>query len=340
MNEDVVTLAIEFTREARYDLKIARMLFEYIDRESYDKDDLYYFGRRILFLLQQASEKALKAYILVLFVYWSKIVTNVVGKIDRNKFPNIYRIYRIAKLTPQEIGHEVHERYLNIMIDLYHLACTYHRETEQYLRLFFKRLDKRVELVKGRILKNSSFTHEKGMNTISTLEHFMKKMREDILSIFASIKCSELQIEHTCFESLQPPCLGQAIEEFLKLKDSIDEQFKPVESNLIKVMREKIDEYKPFIVEIIPDVNAQSIERLIEKKLDCVVVNLKVWLLYPVAFLPLYMCLYWYESGGRYPDKVAEVGIDNVLKDIDHLKNIVKTVSDIVIALSDVITTL
>jgi hypothetical protein len=337
MNEDVVTLAIELTREARYDLRVARILFEYINRERYDEGDLYYFGRRILYFLQQASEKALKACILIFFVYWSKIVTNVVGEIDRNKFPNIYKIYKIAKLTPRGIGHEVHKRYLNIMRDLYHLACTHRRETEQYLRLFLEGFDKHIKLS---ISKNSYFTDEEKKIIISTLERLMKALREGILSSFATIKCDKLQIEHVSSESLPPSYIGQTLEAFLKLESNIDEQFKPIESNLMEAMRGKIDEYRPFIVEIIPGVNVQSIERLIEKKLDYVVANLKVWLLYPVAFLPLYMCLYWYESGGRYPDKVAKVGIDSVLKDIDHLKNVVKTVSDIVITLSDAITTL
>jgi hypothetical protein len=60
-----------FAEEAYWDLRIAEKLLAGLDLGTCDHDDeVFYTGRRVLYLLQQASEKATKAYLVAYFRIW------------------------------------------------------------------------------------------------------------------------------------------------------------------------------------------------------------------------------------------------------------------------------
>ena len=337
--------ALAFAKEAKYDLEIANLILKYVDTAYKESGEaVFYINRRILYLLQQASEKILKAYVMSFFVDLAGFIVKVVGKLDRNKFPRIYRIYKkIAKLTPQQIGHKVHKDFLIIIRALYNLICIYREETIQYIKLFLNKLDSLIEVFKSEILKTPNLSDSEKNNLIKDLELLIDRVKKDILTVFSSIKCSE-QIkldEKVLSKSLQPPCLARTLKAYLDMKNNINNVLKSLEPTLKEKVESKVSEYKPFIIRIFKQfvkVDVAHIEVTINEAVRTLS-NLRIFL-YPIAFLPLYMCLHWYESGGRYPDRIVEVGIDKVREDIIFVKRVADAVGEIVDLLSDTIITL
>ena len=348
VDKDIKELALAFVKEAKYDLELAKIVLKHVDatyKES--SEEILYINRRVLYLLQQASEKILKAYIMTFFVVWARFIVNVVGELDRNKFPRIYRFHeafkQIAKLTPQQVKHSVQRGFFNIVKNLYDLVCIHRGETEQYLRLFLDRLDRLIEMLKSRVFAIPYLTDKEKNNIVEVLRLLMKHMKKDILTQFSSIKCN-VQVElneKALSKPLQPPCLAQTLKMYLDSKNHIDNTSRRLEPTLIEIVESAVSKYISPIVGILNQfmkVDVEHIDVSINRVIKALT-NPRIYL-YPVAFLPLYMCLHWYESGGRYPDKVAEIGHDKVRKDVAFVKNVADAVDELVNLLGNAINTL
>ena len=348
VDRDIKELVLAFVKEAKYNLELAKIILKHVDtvyKES--SEEAICINRRVLYLLQQASEKILKAYIMTFFVDWARFIVNVVGELDRNRFPRIYRFHesfkQIAGLTPQQIGHKIQKGFFNIVRSLYDLACVHREETEQYLRLFLDRLDGLIEVLKSRILGIPYLSDREKSNIVEVLGSLMKHVKRDILTQFSLIKCNvEVKLDEKALSKpLQPPCLAQTLKMYLDSKNYIDNTSRRLEPTLIEIVESAVSKYISPIVGILNQfmkVDVEHIDVSINRVIKALT-NPRIYL-YPVAFLPLYMCLHWYESGGRYPDKVAEVGLVKVRKDVAFVKSVADAVDELANLLGNAINTL
>ena len=68
MLQDEIEVAAMYSEEAYWDLIATKKMLQFLKFESCDKDEeVFYLCRRVLYLLQQASEKAIKAYLIAYF---------------------------------------------------------------------------------------------------------------------------------------------------------------------------------------------------------------------------------------------------------------------------------
>jgi hypothetical protein len=86
-----------------------------------NNDKVFYTGRRILYLLQQASEKAAKAYLFAYIKSWIELLVISVGRVDKSKYSIISRIHEKLnslnnRLEPKRIGHKSHKALIIIKI--------------------------------------------------------------------------------------------------------------------------------------------------------------------------------------------------------------------------------
>ena len=90
--QDIIRIAKEFAEEAYWDLQVAKRLIENLKLDiCSNNDEVFYIGRRILYMLQQASEKAAKAFLLAYFKSWIESISSIVDKIE-NEYPTISHI--------------------------------------------------------------------------------------------------------------------------------------------------------------------------------------------------------------------------------------------------------
>jgi hypothetical protein len=113
--------ASRYAEEAYWDLRIAERLLAGLDLGTCDQnDEVFYTGRRVLYLLQQASEKAAKAYLSMYFKIWLKIIEPAI-----NEDPRLQEILKRRKISvslePKQIGHKPHRAILNLLCGLYEL---------------------------------------------------------------------------------------------------------------------------------------------------------------------------------------------------------------------------
>jgi hypothetical protein len=68
MSQDEIETAAMYSEGAYWNLVAAKRLIQFLRFESCNRDEeVLYLGRRVLYLLQQASEKAIKAYLIAYF---------------------------------------------------------------------------------------------------------------------------------------------------------------------------------------------------------------------------------------------------------------------------------
>ncbi|MCC6014538.1 MAG: hypothetical protein LM564_02395, partial [Desulfurococcaceae archaeon] len=105
-----IDIASRFAEEAYWDLRIAEKLLAGLDLGTCDQnDEVFYTGRRVLYLLQQASEKATKAYLIAYFRIWlAQIKLAILGyhKEDRHLLDILTKLEE--RLEPKRIRHAPH----------------------------------------------------------------------------------------------------------------------------------------------------------------------------------------------------------------------------------------
>jgi len=108
----LLDFANNFIKEAEIDLNVANKLLSDIDLSKCESDEeVFGIGRRILYNLQQASEKAIKASIFVVFKPIVRIITSIgiteegTDAVDRCKIP-VEQLRDLDEMfKPEKIGH-------------------------------------------------------------------------------------------------------------------------------------------------------------------------------------------------------------------------------------------
>jgi hypothetical protein len=124
-------IASRFAEEAYWDLRIAEKLLAGLGLDTCNHDDeVFYTGRRVLYLLQQASEKAAKAHLITYFKIWLEIIEPAI-----NEDPRLQEILKrrkiLVSLEPKHIGHKPHRAIFDLSCGLYEL---FYKEKNSMLR--------------------------------------------------------------------------------------------------------------------------------------------------------------------------------------------------------------
>jgi nucleotide-binding universal stress UspA family protein len=124
-------IASRFAEEAYWDLYAAEKLSAGLGLDTCNQnDEVFYTGRRVLYLLQQASEKAAKAHLITYFKIWLKIIEPAI-----NEDPRLQEILKrrkiLVSLEPKQIGHKPHRAIFDLSCGLYEL---FYKEKSSMLR--------------------------------------------------------------------------------------------------------------------------------------------------------------------------------------------------------------
>jgi HEPN domain-containing protein len=355
--QDIIRIARDFAEEAYWDLQVAKRLIEDLKLDiCSNNDEVFYIGRRILYLLQQASEKAIKAYFFTYFKLWIESAISITGQVDRNKEPMIFNIQRklirlSQDLEPKKIGHRPHSTFLKVVNNIYEIFYKKKEYTIKYMQLFVNNLSQLLaqgimSYLKEHFKKrnetplNTSDYEKKEARIKDSLKNFLSKI---IIEPIEKSKLSESEsknIESMCKKKkdnrLLPPCIDENALEHLK---PIKEKYLGLEPTIEKhIEKEQLYEHvkksnlDSFIAEIIDAIGIMS-ENDIRKHIESYdkgnlkklidITSYYSFSIYLSEFLSkVYPCLALYETIGRYPDYEIDI-IKNkevICDDIEKIK--------------------
>jgi HEPN domain-containing protein len=365
--QDIISIAKDFAEEAYWDLQLAKRLFENLKLDTcMNNDEVFYIGRRILYFLQQASEKAIKAYFFTYFKLWVESTISITGQVDRNREHMIFDIQRklirlSQDLEPKAIGHKPHSTFLKVVNSIYEIFYKKKEYTIKYMQLFVDNLSQLLaqgimSYLKEHFKKrnktplNTSDYEKKEARIRDSLKNFLSKI---IIEPIEKSKLSESEsknIESICKKKkdnrLLPPCIDENALEHLK---PIKEKYLGLEPTIEKhiekeqlyehVKKSNLDSFIAEIIDAIGIISENDIRKHIEsydkgklkKLID--ITSYFSFSIYLSEFLPkVYPCLALYETIGRYPD----YEIDNIKKkevichDIEKIKPIKEEVEFLV----------
>jgi hypothetical protein len=291
-----IRIARDFAKEAYWDLQIAKRLIENLKLDTCsNNDEVFYIGRRVLYMLQQASEKIAKAFLLAYFKSWIepliKTVDKEISKADENKYAEILELHEKLKtlndkLKPKKIRHAQHKTFLDVICGIY--------------EVFYKE--------KNYIIKYVQFIFDK----------FFKRSLEDYLRNYIE----KLELPQDIRENIEHMCRERKFveESFPYINKEKLEGFKLLKENY-KLLREQMYESlkkstatEQQIMEIIKSsLNIkEDIWKAIEPRVVTYIKNIYIYLpfsSYLFAYLSnVYLCLAMYETAGRYPELINNVG--------------------------------
>jgi hypothetical protein len=310
--QDIIRIAKEFAEEAYWDLQVAKRLIENLKLDTCStNDEVFYIGRRVLYMLQQASEKIAKAFLLAYFKSWIepliKTVDKEISKADKNKYAEILELHKKLKslndkLKPKKIRHAPHKTFLHVICDIY--------------EVFYKE--------KNYLIKYVQFI----------FDEFFKQSLEDYLRNYIE----KLELPQDIRENIERMCRERKFveESFPYINKEKLEGFKLLKENY-KLLREKFTATEQQIMEIIKSsLNIkEDIWKAIEPRVVTYIKNIYIYLpfsSYLFAYLSnVYLCLALYETAGRYPELINNVGNrEKICQDIEKLKLIEEEVEFLV----------
>jgi len=358
-------VVLAFSEEAYWDLVAAKSLLQSMELRLCGEDPkVFYLGRRVLYLLQQASEKVVKAYLLGYFKPLLEKLTlphNI--KIDRSKHFEVHRISELLRnildlIKVEKIGHEPFIAIANIVCMLYELFYKRRRELGKYVEFYtmlvtqsfvdWKSKDY-AEMIEGVV---RSILVQRYVNAITSLELSPESRSglDQLCSRLRDIKKKEL------LESAEPPCitedsahlLANAKKDYEKLVFEIKSytatelyvSFSSILKEVFKVIERRTGASEKEKMSRIDELIETHVKPLIEEITPCFQNFAQylgfIWYII-VYVLSVDPCLALYERLGRYPGRFPEsletlnASIQEAIcKDIQGLESLIREVEYVV----------
>ena len=331
-----------FSEEAYWDLVAVEKLLNSLKSNSCeDNNGVFYLGRRTLYMLQQASEKTVKAYILGYFKpLLERLMLPKNMKVNRSRYPTVFSVWNLLKdslnlITVEKIGHEPFIAVANIVCNLYKLFYQKKQELNDYVEFYVKshlyttlaRLDlnqKKVDPVKKALeIAIESKLVQQITSSIASLELSSedKAKLESVCSRFEKAKGREP------LGSIMPPCIDiDKVNLLRKLRERYEEIVSEVKSQVsmeflyneaLSMMKEVYRRLgKKHVVSSINELNLnvneateKHLKMLIEKTVPCLqdYIRYLSYIVYIIVYvLAVDPCLALYERLGRYPGRYPE----------------------------------
>jgi hypothetical protein len=206
MSQNEIETVAMYSEEAYWDLVAAKKLIQFLRFESCNRDEeVFYLGRRVLYLLQQASEKAIKAYLIAYFKPFIRaLMLPKNARIDRSKQPQIFIVYRLVKdiadlITVKNLGHEPGITVFKAMCNLYELTYRNRYALNDYIKFYA------ISILQS-ILKNNGIELNKNQKLVKEIAEAiiaLKPIRQYMNSImtFKLPAEEEKELEKKCSES-------------------------------------------------------------------------------------------------------------------------------------------
>jgi hypothetical protein len=366
---DIVSIAKDFAEEAYWDLQVAKKLLKKLKLSiCKNSDEVFYIGRRILYLLQQASEKAAKAYLFAYIKSWIGILVTTVdkgiSKGDKNKYTEIISIHEelksiYNKLEPKNIGHKPHEAFLDAVCDIYVVFYKNKNSIIEYMRYFFDKslqnlTDKLFNFIKKYVKKSNESSLQIPESTKMVINNIINIYNNVIVNpIISYLEKLDLEthtrksIEYICKEreigEQSPPCINEEMLESLKLtKETYDRMLLTIEKQVYEYFKKSnIETQIMEMVKIFGNVNEDYVSKIIESQLELYqkyIINAfsSVYFSYYLFtyLAKVYPCLLKYETAGRYPEDIT-VSRDKICQDIEKLKFIKEEIEFLVNTIKD-----
>jgi hypothetical protein len=328
-------IVLAFSEEAYWDLEAAKHLLQFIDLRLCGTDPkVFYLGRRVLYLLQQASEKAVKAYLLGYFKPLLEKLTlprNI--KIARSKHFEVHRISELLRnildlVKAEKIGHEPFIAITKVVCMLYELFYKRKRELSKYAELYVmlvtqSSVDRKskdfAEMIKGIV---RSILVQQYVNAIASLELSLES------SDGLDQSCSELRDikKKELLESVEPPCITEDSAHLLvnakkgyeklifeiKSRSTAEQlyvSFSSILKEVFKVIERQTGASEKEEMSRIDELIETHVKPLIEKITPCFqnFVQYLGFISYIIVYvLSVDPCLALYERLGRYPGRFPE----------------------------------
>jgi len=320
---------------------------------------------RVLYLLQQASEKAVKAYLLGYFKPLLEMLTLSHDiKIDRSKHFEVHRISELLRsildsIKVEKMGHEPFMTIANIVCMLYELFYKRKRELGKYVEFYimlvmqssvdWKSKDY-AEMIEG---VARSILVQRYVNAITSLELSpeIRSGLDQFCSGLRDIKKKEL------LESVEPPCitedsahlLANAKKGYEKLIFEIKSyttaeqlyiSFSSILKEVFKVIERQTGASEKEKMSRIDELIETHVKPLVEEITPCFqnFVRYLGFISYIIVYvLSVDPCLALYERLGRYPGRFPEsletldASIQEAIcKDIQSLESLIREVEYVV----------
>lgn len=210
-------------------------------KKCIDDKEVFYIGRRLIYALQQASEKALKAYFMAYVKLLIGKIINIIGNnVDRNRNPSAFQALRTLRditssVNPGNIGHKPHSACLQIMCNLYHVI--YDERGKRELEELFKVLGK---VLKEQAIKNFSLLaeevgQEKAQIIVNTLKKDIIYIIEEFLTYNLIDQIRKLELPQSVRRNIEQVCIK---------KRKIQEKLSEVKPSCIDQIR--LDDLRNF----------------------------------------------------------------------------------------------
>jgi len=291
MSQNEIETATIYSEEAYWDLVAAKRLIQSLRFESCNRDEeVFYLGRRVLYLLQQVSEKAIKAYLIAYFKPFIRaLLLPKSARIDRSKQPQIFIVYRLIKdiadlITIKSMGHEPGITVSKVMCNLYELTYRNRYALNDYIKFY-------TTTILQSILKNNGIELNKNQKLVKEIAEAiiaLKPIRQYMNSIMTfklpaeeekelEKKCSELKNfdKRESLKFIKIPCINKDV---LRLLESTRKYFEEEIINEAKnqiTLQKILDEASSLLEELIKVAIAilNSKETLIDDELKANIIK-------------------------------------------------------------------
>jgi hypothetical protein len=308
-----VELAEELLREAHYDLKLVKLIVNQLrcefERSTSDcSDEVFYLGRRALYMLQQALEKATKAFLVCIrptvelidqMIEYCAIHHSRISNVERTKEKLQRKIRNLIKLLePKSIGHDPHKT-IEELLNGYLEILSYGRHLSRCFEALLDDLEEVFNRLKEIHPDKISEIEDFKCIVMKELYEYTEQLRKLPTRIVEKVEVKKKE---------EPPCVNKD-----KLRDykalwegEIESNIREDERKFLEA-RNKLVQHRGFFEELIKTISddrgrelAESFRVLIEK--STVLQNSIEFSLHLIVFVTVFLpCLRWYVDGGRYP---------------------------------------
>ena len=306
-------IAKKFLGEAVVDVAVVEKL----------KDD-FSLRRRSLFHLQQACEKALKAYFITVFVSALVILSQITSSEDKKLFGEAYKILReINRLKkPKEFRHDF-EKFFKYM-DRFNRSFS-SGKMRKYLLYLIKRIRKDFEKHREQFLKaitrKFKLSYDKAIVVLDLMVNTLEMASKFIEQYKFTYKPVRFRRQNSF-----APCIYDASKCYLEISEKIDTEFDKILDNALAKNRkivEEVERHLEKLIEIFPELEKFIRVRSIPETLKYIKNCFK-----PLFAIPLHLCLSRYEQSSRYPDvsQPCEKEIEAIEIGLKAVKNLIRTI--------------
>lgn len=315
---NVVNIARGLLDKADEDLELTRLIV----------------GRRdlrglVLFHLEQASEKILKAYFLGTIVGTMEFLYRLSKGEDRNRFPRPYRlIVRAVReySKPKSLGHDFTGFLDKYLPALYREFC-YGKFRDYIVFLFRHRLVRELEENKGKLLSDLVKEGLPMDEAQMLIDGFIRFSKSEVSKILGDVKCIE-RISRPIIdtEKIKTPCIGYSVRFYYLSKKLL----KKAHDEAIRHCGDQIERVRRNIIEI--SQKSSWFKEYLNEEVFMNIINMIVpYSMYIFLILPLHFCLLKYYEVSRYPEGVIpEEDLENTKDAIPVLEEVISFVKEII----------